>query len=367
MSELLEKEQNQETFGWAARDPSGILSPFHFHRRTNGDFDVTIKILYCGICHSDLHVVRNEFGISLYPVVPGHEIVGVVTQVGDKVQKFKLGDKAGVGCFVDSCGKCKHCKENLENYCPKAITTYTTAMFNGDTNKNYGGFSDIYVVNEHFVVQIPDTLPLEGAVPLLCAGITVFSPMKYFGLDKPGMHVGVVGLGGLGHVAVKFAKAFGMKVTVISTSERKREEAIQHLKADHFILSHDSEQMQCGGVGWHSGHSFCSTSIDAISGPVEHRWEANTVECIKFGQTSGSECCASACCKNDAGRKGIGGSSGGGMKETQEMIDFAAEKEIIADVEVVSMDYVNQAMERLKMGDVHYRFVIDIGNTLHAH
>ncbi|XP_038690995.1 probable mannitol dehydrogenase isoform X3 [Tripterygium wilfordii] len=244
MSELLEKEQNQETFGWAARDPSGILSPFHFHRRTNGDFDVTIKILYCGICHSDLHVVRNEFGISLYPVVPGHEIVGVVTQVGDKVQKFKLGDKAGVGCFVDSCGKCKHCKENLENYCPKAITTYTTAMFNGDTNKNYGGFSDIYVVNEHFVVQIPDTLPLEGAVPLLCAGITVFSPMKYFGLDKPGMHVGVVGLGGLGHVAVKFAKAFGMKVTVISTSERKREEAIQHLKADHFILSHDSEQMQ---------------------------------------------------------------------------------------------------------------------------
>ncbi|XP_031247259.1 probable mannitol dehydrogenase [Pistacia vera] len=212
MSELQEENSRQIAFGWAATDSSGILHPFHFTRRANGHNDMTIKILYCGICHSDLHLIKNDFGIFSYPIVPGHEIVGVVTQVGSKVQKFEVQEKAGVGGIIGSCGSYHQCQNELENYCPKRIHTSTI-------------FDD------------------GGVAPLLGAGITVFSPMKFYGLEKPGMHVGVVGLGGLGHLAVKFAKALGMKVTVISTSPGKKNEAIQHLEADSFIVSYDMKQI----------------------------------------------------------------------------------------------------------------------------
>ncbi|THG06415.1 hypothetical protein TEA_030172 [Camellia sinensis var. sinensis] len=231
--------------------------------RATGDEDVRFKILYCGICHSDLHCVKNEWGISKYPLVPGlllqmhisslimessnvtakwHEIVGVVTEVGSKVQKFKVGDKVGVGCMVGACHSCDSCKNDLENYCPKVILTYNSIYYDG--TMTYGGYSDHMVATERYVVRIPDNLPLDACAPLLCAGITTYCPLRYFGLDKPGLNLGVVGLGGLGHVAVKFAKAFGLIVTVISTSPRKKKEAIEHLGADSFLISTDPNEMQ---------------------------------------------------------------------------------------------------------------------------
>ncbi|KAL6954210.1 cinnamyl-alcohol dehydrogenase, partial [Sarracenia purpurea var. burkii] len=198
--------------------------------------------MYCGICHTDLHRIKNDWGGSNYPLVPGHEIVGIVTDIGSKVKKFKVGDRVGVGCMVGACHSCDNCAADLENYCPKKIRTYNNTYLDGTIT--YGGYSDHMVANEHYVVRIPDNLPLDAAAPLLCAGITLYSPLKYFELDKPGMHVGVVGLGGLGHVGVKFAKAFGAKVTVISTSPSKKKEAIEHLGADSFLVSRDPEQMQ---------------------------------------------------------------------------------------------------------------------------
>ncbi|MCH85509.1 cinnamyl alcohol dehydrogenase, partial [Trifolium medium] len=207
-----EFEHPNKAIGFAARDPSGLLSPFNFSRRKTGEKDVAFKVLYCGICHSDLHMVKNEWGVSTYPLVPGHEIAGIVTEVGSKVENFKVGDRVGVGCMVDSCRTCQNCEDNLENYCSKYTLTYSAKYSDGTIT--YGGYSDSMVADEHFVVHIPDGLPLEAAAPLLCAGITVYSPLKYFGLNKPGLHIGVVGLGGLGHMAVKFAKAFGANVTV---------------------------------------------------------------------------------------------------------------------------------------------------------
>ncbi|KAI7991889.1 putative mannitol dehydrogenase [Camellia lanceoleosa] len=327
-----EQEQTQKAVGWAALDSSGILSPFHFTRRANGDNDITMKILYCGICHSDLHMTTNTFGFSSYPMIPGHEIVGVVTKVGCKVNKFKVGDKAGVGGFIGSCGTCTSCQNNLENYCTNV--THTATIFGvAEEEKNYGGFSDIMVVNEHFAIRFPNSLSLEGGAPLLGGGITVYSPMKYFGLNEAGKHLGVVGLGGLGHLAVKFAKAFGMKVTVISTSPNKKEEAIGRLGADSFLVSSDTMQMQAA-----------MNTMDGILDTVSAVHPFNPL----------------------IGRKLIAGSNSGGMKETQEMIDFAGKHNIVADVEVIPIDYVNTAMKRLAKGDIRYRFVIDIGNTLTA-
>ncbi|KAA8546672.1 hypothetical protein F0562_003097 [Nyssa sinensis] len=242
MAKSPEEEHPVKAFGWAARDPSGVLSPFKFSRRATGEKDVQFKVLYCGICHTDLHFVKNEWGFSMYPIVPGHEIVGIVTEVGSKVDKFKVGDKVGVGCLVGSCRSCNDCGNNLENYCPKMILTYNSIYSDGTVT--YGGYSDIMVADEHFVARWPDNLPLDSGAPLLCAGVTTYSPLRYYGLDKPGMHVGVVGLGGLGHVAVKFAKALGVKVTVISTSTNKEKEAIERLGADSFLVSRDPDQMQ---------------------------------------------------------------------------------------------------------------------------
>ncbi|KAG5610842.1 hypothetical protein H5410_022123 [Solanum commersonii] len=348
--------ENVKAFGWAARDTSGVLSPFNFSRRVTGEKDVQFKVMYCGICHTDLHQLKNEWSNSIYPMVPGHEVVGVVTEIGTKLEKFKIGDKVGVGGLVESCRKCENCDNDLENHCRDQIMTYNGAYTDGTTT--YGGYSDIMVTNEHYVVHWPENLPMEAA-PLLCAGITIYSPLKYFGLDKPGMHIGVVGLGGLGHMAVKFAKAFGTKVTVISTSLSKKDEAIKHLGADSFLVSRDPDQMQ-GAVGSLDG------IIDTVS--VIHP----LLPLINLLKTHGKLAMLGAPEKPLElrvfplllGRKLVAGSFIGGMKETQEMVDFAAKHSITPDVEVVPMDYVNTTLEHLLKSNVKYRFVLDIGNTL---
>ncbi|KAL5078931.1 hypothetical protein RYX36_007352 [Vicia faba] len=352
-----ELEHTNKAFGYAARDSFGVLSPFNFSRRETGEKDVAFKVLYCGICHSDLHMVKNEWGMSTYPLVPGHEIAGIVTEVGSKVDKFKVGDRVGVGCLVDSCRTCQNCEENLENYCPRSTLTYGTKHSDGTIT--HGGYSDSMVADEHFVIRIPDSLPLEAAAPLLCAGITVYSPLRYFGLDKPGLHVGIVGLGGLGHMAVKYAKAFGANVTVISTSPNKEKEAIEHLGADSFLISRDQDKMQAA-VGTLDG------IIDTVSAnhPI--------VPLIGLLKSHGKLVMVGAPEKPFElqvfpllqGRKLVAGSAIGGLKETQEMIDFSAKHNIKPEIEVIPVDYINTAMERLHKADVKYRFVIDIGNTL---
>jgi D-arabinose 1-dehydrogenase-like Zn-dependent alcohol dehydrogenase len=355
MAKSPETEHPLSACGWAARDTSGNLSPFRFSRRATGETDVQFKVLYCGICHSDLHMIKNEWGNTVYPIVPGHEIVGVVTEVGSKVTKVKVGDKVGVGCLVGSCGGCDMCAKDLENYCPKQILTYSAV--NHDGTITYGGYSNLMVADEHFIVRWPENMPLDAGAPLLCAGITTYSPLRYFGLDKPGMHVGVVGLGGLGHVAVKFAKAFGAKVTVISTSESKKKEAIEKLGADTFLVSRDPAQMQAA-AGTLDG------IIDTVSAthPI--------VPLLNLLKSHGKMIMVGAPEKPleiptfplITGRKTLSGSAIGGLKETQEMIDFAAKHNILADVEVIKMDYVNKAMERLLKADVKYRFVIDMSS-----
>ncbi|KAK2969277.1 hypothetical protein RJ640_030818 [Escallonia rubra] len=356
--ELSAREEHPvKAIGWAARDQSGVLSPFKFSRRATGINDVTFKVLYCGICHTDLHSIKNDWGMSKYPLVPGHEVVGIVTKVGSKVQKFKVGDKVGVGCMVGACHSCNNCARNLENYCPKMLLTYNSTYYDG--TPTYGGYSNIMVANEHFVIRWPDNLPLDVGAPLLCAGITIYSPLKYYGLNKPDMHVGVVGLGGLGHLAVKFAKAFRVKVTVISTSPGKRSEAIEHLGADSFLISTYLDQMQAAS-------NTLDGIIDTVSAVHPLLPLLNLLKC------DGKLVLVGAPGKPLelpvfpllSGRKIVAGSAIGGIKETQEMIDLAARNKITADVEVIPIDYVNRAMERLAKADVKYRFVIDIGKTL---
>ncbi|KAI4325983.1 hypothetical protein MLD38_031342 [Melastoma candidum] len=352
-----ENEHPVAAHGYAARNTSGHLSPFKFSRRATGERDVAFRITYCGICHSDLHGIKNEWGIASYPVVPGHELVGIVTEVGSKVTRYKAGDRVGVGGLVQSCGSCTNCADNLESYCPRMIFTY--GGINHDGTMTYGGFSNFMVCDENFVIGIPDSLPMDGAAPLLCAGITVYSPLKYYGLDKPGMHVGVAGLGGLGHMAVKFAKAMGLRVTVISTSPTKEAEAMERLGADAFLVSQDTKQLQ-GAIGTMDG------VLDTVS--AYH----SIVPLFSLLKTNGKVVLLGAPQKPlelpafpvIMGRKLVGGSCIGGPKEMQEMIDFAAKHDITADIEVIPIDYVNTAMERLQKSDVKYRFVIDIANTL---
>lgn len=359
MASQPETEHPKKAFGWAAKDTSGVLSPFKFSRRETGENDVAFKVLYCGICHSDLHMIKNEWGNTTYPIVPGHEVAGVVTEVGSKVQKFKVGDKVGVGCMVSSCRSCQNCSDNLENYCPKLILTYSAKNIDGTIT--YGGYSDSMVVDEHYAIRIPDGMPLDAAAPLLCAGITVYSPLKYYGLDKPGLHVGVVGLGGLGHMAVKFAKALGANVTVISTSPNKKKEALENLGADSFLVSREQDQMQAA-MG----------SLDGIIDTVSAVHPLMPLICLL--KPHGKIIMVGLPEKPLEllvfpllmGRRMLGGSCIGGMKETQEMMDFAAKHNVKPDIEVIPMDYVNTAMERLLKADVKYRFVIDIEKTLKA-
>ncbi|EMS68862.1 putative cinnamyl alcohol dehydrogenase 8D [Triticum urartu] len=320
------------------------------------DDDVTIKVLFCGICHTDLHIAKNEWGNALYPVVPGHEIVGVVTDAGPGVKNFKAGDTVGVGYFVDSCRSCVSCGSGHENHCPTLVLTSNAVDYDGATTQ--GGFSDVLVVDQGYVVRVPEGLPLDGAAPLLCAGVTVYSPMMEFGLNAPGKHLGVVGLGGLGHMAVKFGKAFGMTVTVISSSPRKREEAVERLGADAFLVSQDPEQMKAA-AGTMDG------IIDTVSAghpivPLLELLKPRGQLVVVGAPSTPLELPAYAII---GGGKRVAGNLVGSIGSCQAMLDFAGKHGITADVEVVKMDYVNTAVERLERNDVRYRFVIDVAGS----
>uniref|UniRef100_I1QUR2 cinnamyl-alcohol dehydrogenase n=1 Tax=Oryza glaberrima TaxID=4538 RepID=I1QUR2_ORYGL len=363
--------EEQQAVGLAARDSSGHLSPFAISRRSTGDDDVAIKILFCGICHSDLHCIKNEWKHSIYPLVPGHEIAGVVTEVGKNVTRFKAGDRVGVGCMVNSCRSCESCNNGLENHCPEVVFTYNSVDKDGAVT--YGGYSSMVVVHERFVVMFPEAMPLDAGAPLLCAGITVYTPMKYHGLNAPGKHVGVLGLGGLGHVAVKFARAFGMKVTVISSSPGKKREALERLGADAFVVSSSAEEMEAarstmdGVINTVSANTPMAPYL-ALLKPngkmILVGLPENPLEVPPFSLVQGKQ--APMIYDDDAGNRTLAGSNIGGMADTQEMIELAAKHGVTADIEVIGADYVNTAMERLAKADVRYRFVIDVGNTLHA-
>lgn len=343
------------TKAYAAHNEHDPLSPFEFSRREPGPQDVQIDILYCGVCHSDLHQARNEWGESMYPMVPGHEIVGRVIKTGAKVKKFKAGDLAGVGVMVDSCKVCKNCNKDLEQYCEEGFTgTYNTKERDGVTIAQ-GGYSTQIVTDERYVHTISPKLDLKAVAPLLCAGITTYSPLRYVEVGKD-TKVGVIGLGGLGHMGVKFAVSFGAEVTVLSTSKTKEADA-KKLGAHHFLLTTDEKQMK-------DHDSYFDVILNTVS--ANHDYEKyldlltlNGKMIIVGLPPQDPKVKPFALLKN---RRSIIGSMIGGMKETQEMLDYCAEKNIVSDVEVIPMQKINEAYERLLKGDVHYRFVIDMAS-----
>ncbi|KAI3440029.1 PKS_ER domain-containing protein [Psidium guajava] len=343
---------------WAARDDSGLLSPYDFERRAVGSNDVSVKITHCGVCYADVAYTRNKRKNSVYPLVPGHEIVGIVQEVGDNVGSFKVGDHAGVGTYLDSCRHCEYCDDGQEVYCSKGITVTINGTY-ADGTPTRGGYSSFIVVDERFCYKLPEKYPLALAAPLLCAGITVYSPMIQHKMNQPGKSVGVVGLGGLGHMAVKFAKAFGLNVTVFSTSMSKKNDALNLLKADKFVLSSDKEQMAAMAKS-------LDFIIDTASG--DHPLDLY----MSLLKTGGVLSLVGVPCEEIKlnpitllmGMKSISGSAVGGVKRTQEMIDFCAEHEIYPETEVIPIQYANEALERLQKSDVKYRFVIDIENSL---
>jgi cinnamyl-alcohol dehydrogenase len=343
--------------GFAAHDSKGHLVPFEFSRRPVGDDDVSFKIEFCGICHSDLHQIKNEWKGSKYPMVPGHELVGIVDKVGSKVTNFKVGQKVGVGCIVNSCRKCESCQKDEENYCESMIGTYNGT--DKDGSPTYGGYSSYVVVNEKYVLHVPDNLDFAATAPLLCAGITTYSPMRYYGMDKPGKTFGVVGLGGLGHMAVQFGKAFGMHVIVFSTSPNKKEEALKGLGADEFVVTKDEEAMK-------AYKNKVDYILDTVSAKHPLAPYLNVLKpdgkLILVGMPP--EAMEFAPAGIVLSRKLIGGSMIGGIKETQEMLDFCGKHDITCKIEKIPMDYVNTAMDRLVKNDVKYRFVLDVAKTM---
>ncbi|XAR59415.1 Cinnamyl-alcohol dehydrogenase [Bertholletia excelsa] len=349
-------ETERTTTGWAARDPSGVLSPYTYTLRNTGPDDVFLKVISCGICHSDLHQVKNDLGMSNYPMVPGHEVVGDVVEVGSNVSKFKVGDTIGVGVVVGCCGSCTPCKSEEEQYCNKKIWSYNDVYKDGKPTQ--GGFAGTMVVDQKFVVKIPEGMAPEQAAPLLCAGVTVYSPLKHFGLKQSGLRGGILGLGGVGHMGVKIAKAMGHHVTVISSSERKKEEAMDHLRADDYLVSSDQTRMQ------ELADSF-DYIIDTI--PVFHPLEPYLSllklngKLILMGVINTPLQFLSPVVM--LGRKTITGSFIGSMKETEEMLEFCREKGLTSTIEVVKMDYINTAIERLEKNDVRYRFVVDVAGS----
>jgi len=348
----------QAVSGWAAMDASGKVVPFAFKRRETGVDDVAIKVQYCGMCHTDLHFINNDWGITMYPVVPGHEITGVVTKVGTNVSGFRPGDRVGVGCIAASCLDCDHCRRSEENYCDKVTLTYNGIFWDGSVT--YGGYSNMIVAHKRFLVKIPDSLPLDAAAPLLCAGITVYSPMKQHGmlLGEAGRRLGVVGLGGLGHVAVKFGKAFGLHVTVISTSPGKEREARENLKADDFILSTDDKQMQA--MARSLDYVIDTVSAQHSLGPILELLKVNGKLVLVAAPDKPVELPSFPLI---FGKRTVSGSMTGGMKETQEMMDLCGKHNITCDIELVSTDGINEALARLARNDVRYRFVVDIGGN----
>lgn len=338
--------------GYAAQSAETDLAPWNFERRDVGPHDVQLEILYCGVCHSDLHQIKNDWFPGIFPMVPGHEIVGRVIKVGDHVKNFKVNELAGVGCLVDSCQVCENCREGLEQYCLEGNTqTYNNKGRDGVPT--YGGYSNTIVVREEFVLHISDKLPLAATAPLLCAGITTYSPLRYWKVGK-GHKLAVLGLGGLGHMGVKFGVAFGAEVTVLSTSPSK-EKAAKELGAHHFVVTSDPAQLKA-----------VKGSFDFILDTVSAEHDMNLY--LSLLKTNGTQICVGVPSEAMAihpfallaGRKSVAGSGIGGLPETQEMLDFCAEHNIVSDVEIIDIKDITAAYERMLKGDVRYRFVIDM-------
>ncbi|MET4686335.1 NAD(P)-dependent alcohol dehydrogenase [Sinorhizobium fredii] len=340
--------------GYAATDASKPLAPFTFERREPRDDDVVIDIQYCGVCHSDIHQARNEWGNSTFPMVPGHEIVGIVRAVGSKVTKFKRGDRVGVGCFVDSCTTCASRDLDLEHYMPGLVVTYNGVEANGKT-PTQGGYSDHIVVKEGYVLSIPENLPLDAAAPLLCAGITLYLPLRHWKAG-PGKKVAIVGMGGLGHMGVKLAHAMGAEVTVLSQSLSKKEDGLK-LGADHYYATNDPQTFEklAGSfdliictvgteIDWNAYLNLLKVDGDFVVVGIPE----NPVPVHAFSLVPA--------------RRSISGSMIGSIKETQEMLDFCGEHNIVSEIEIIQMQEVNAAYERVLKSDVRYRFVIDMAS-----
>lgn len=343
---------------YAAQSKDSPLAPFTIERREKRADDVIIDILYTGVCHSDLHMARNDWGISLFPIVPGHEIVGRVREVGDKVSKFKAGDLVGVGCMVDSCRTCKPCRHGLEQYCVEGNTMTYGSPDRHDGLMTYGGYSKSITVTEDFVVKVPENLDTKAVPPLLCAGITTWSPLRHWNVGK-GSRVAVVGLGGLGHMALKLAKALGAEVTLFSRSPNKSDDAFR-LGADRVIISTDTEQMA------NVTNSF-DLIIDTV--PYDHDIMPYLPTLDLDGTFVFVGLVGDLTNKINTfgllgGRRSIAASMIGGIRETQELLDFCGEHGIVSDIELIDMAYINDAYRRMLKSDVKYRFVIDIANTL---
>ncbi len=345
------------TRAFAATAADAPLSPYRFDRRDPGPHDVAIEIKYCGVCHSDLHVAKNDLGGTRYPIVPGHEIAGVVTAVGDSVSRFKVGDRVGVGCMVDSCRTCPACLEGEEQYCVPGMTqTYGSRDPKGEAvgqTITQGGYSDRITVDQAFVLRIPDALPLDAAAPLLCAGVTTWSPLRQWGVG-PGSKVAVIGLGGLGHMAVKLAAALGAEVTVLSTSDRKKADA-QRMGATHFLINSDAAAMKAAREGF----DLIINTVSATHEIASHvGLLARDGTMVMLGLTT--EPLPVMALPLIGRRRRIAGSLIGGIRETQEMLDFCAGHGIACDIEVIAPDQINEAYARMERSDVRYRFVIDM-------
>jgi len=338
---------------FAAQDAESTLGPWNLERRAPGPKDIQIEILYCGVCHSDLHQVRNEWGNSIFPMVPGHEIVGRISKIGSEVKKFKVGELAGVGCLVDSCRKCENCKEGLEQYCLNGSSPTYNGLEQDKKTPTYGGYSKMIVADQDFVLQISDKLPLQNVAPLLCAGITTYSPLRHWNVGK-GHKLAVLGLGGLGHMAVKFGVSFGAEVTMLSSSPSKKEDA-RKLGAHKFVLTSDPEQLK-------AVQGSFDFIIDTVSAPHDYN------EYLGLLKTNGVLICVGAppapaqiyAFNLIGGRKSIAGSLIGGLPETQEMLNYCADHQIVSDVELINIQDIHRAYDRMLKGDVKYRFVIDM-------
>ncbi len=341
------------TKSYAAQNATAALAPWTIDRRDPKPHDVQIEILYCGVCHSDLHTARNEWGGTMYPCVPGHEIVGRVTAVGDHVKKYKVGDIAGVGCLVDSCRECDNCKNDLEQFCSNGMVGTYNGQEKDGSGYTFGGYSKSITVHEDFVLHIADNLPLEAVAPLLCAGITTYSPLRHWKIGK-GHKVGVLGLGGLGHMGVKLAVAMGAEVTMLSHSASKETDA-KRLGAHQFVLTSDAAQIK-------KVTGYFDFILDTVSADHDYNFYLGLLK------TNGVMVCVGAppspaqvpAFNLIFGRKSIAGSLIGGIAETQEMLDYCAKNNIVSDVEVIAIKDINEAYERMLKGDVRYRFVIDM-------
>jgi alcohol dehydrogenase (NADP+) len=340
--------------GYAAATAKAALTPYSFERREPREHDVAIDIKYCGICHSDIHQAREEWGTAIFPMVPGHEIAGIVTAVGGKVTKYKVGDRVGVGCFVDSCRQCAACQKNLEQYCAQqAVWTYNAREKDG--TPTFGGYSDKIVVDENYVLRMPTNLPLDAAAPLLCAGITLYSPLMHWQAG-PGKKVAIVGLGGLGHMGVKIAHALGADVTVLSHSLKKQADG-KRLGADHFYATSDP-----------STFTELKSAFDLIINTVSAEIDWN--QYLSLLAVDGSMVVVGIPEKHNSvaafslvsGRHSLAGSAIGGIRETQEMLDFCGKHNITCDIETIPIQKVNGAYERVLKSDVRYRFVIDMAS-----